>query len=86
MEREYGRENIKLHVTLINSKYRSKSSTTNEESGNRRTRHTFDGSEILKRFQDFDFGVIELKEIHLSQRHSVGDNGYYQPTFIITCS
>lgn len=91
MDREYGRESIKLHVTLINSKYRSRSSSAKGEesqsfkSNERRTRETFDGSEILAKFSDYDFGVTELQEIHLSQRHSMGRDGYYQPTCVISC-
>lgn len=88
--KEYGRDNIKLHVTLINSKYRSRSSSAKlEESSdapNRsRPREPFDGSEVLRKFSDYDFGVTELAEIHLSQRHSMGPDGYYQPTCIISC-
>lgn len=75
MEREYGRDNVKLHVTLINSKYReSKKNLNAEESSSssklRQPRETFDGTQVLKMFGDYDFGVMELKDIHLSQRHS----------------
>ncbi|CAG9784324.1 unnamed protein product [Diatraea saccharalis] len=88
MDREYGRDNVKLHVTLINSKYRSRTSTSvnDDVTGSKRqARLTFDGSEILNKYADYDFGVTELKEIHLSQRHSMGNDGYYQPTCVISC-
>lgn len=88
MEREHGRDSVKLHVTLINSKYGTRNSGTNvEETGStkniRKQRVTFDGSKILEKFADFDFGVMELEDIHLSQRHSTGTDGYYQPTCVI---
>ncbi|XP_026757282.2 activating signal cointegrator 1 complex subunit 1 isoform X2 [Galleria mellonella] len=90
MEKEYGREHVKMHVTLINSKYRSRSSeaTTAEDKwkDRRKPRITFDGSEILKKFADYDFGVTELTDIHLSQRHSMGPDGFYQPTCVISCN
>lgn len=66
--------NVKLHVTLLNSKYRNDLGSSRRES--------FDGSEILRKFGDYEFGVMELSEIHLSQRHALGPDGYYQPTFI----
>ncbi|CAB3230920.1 unnamed protein product [Arctia plantaginis] len=88
MNREHGRDNVKLHVTLMNSKYGNRTSGTNvEDSGSsrniRKPRVTFDGSLVLEKFADFDFGVMELEDIHLSQRHSTGSDGYYQPTCVI---
>ncbi|KOB66100.1 Activating signal cointegrator 1 complex subunit 1 [Operophtera brumata] len=74
----HNRDHVKLHVTLINSKYRK----TSDDAGKKR--ETFDGSEILQRFKDFDFGVVELNQIHLSQRDSAGDDGYYQPTCVVS--
>lgn len=92
MNREFGRDNVKLHVTLINSKYRTHSDSATADSSassarnSRRRRETFDGTEVLKKFADYDFGEAELKDIHLSQRHTVGLDGYYQPTCVITCN
>ncbi|XP_028162825.1 activating signal cointegrator 1 complex subunit 1 [Ostrinia furnacalis] len=92
MEKDHGRDNVKLHVTLINSKYRSRAAQGGEDSlsstsrNSRQPRVTFDGSEILRKYADYDFGVIEFKEIHLSQRHSIGNDGFYQPTCVICCS
>lgn len=91
MDKDHGRENVKLHVTLINSKYRSRSSQAAGEEdsalskSSRQTRETFDGTEIFKKYADYDFGVMELRHIHLSQRHSMGADGYYQPTCVISC-
>ncbi|KAL0894878.1 hypothetical protein ABMA27_013390 [Loxostege sticticalis] len=91
MDKDHGRENVKLHVTLINSKYRSRSSQPAGEEdsalskSSRQTRETFDGTEIFKKYADYDFGVMELRHIHLSQRHSMGADGYYQPTCVISC-
>jgi activating signal cointegrator complex subunit 1 len=80
-------ENVKLHVTLINSLFLSNDdaiekypSPTQEQ---RSERITFDASKILKEFKDFHFGSITIQEIHLSQRYSKGSNGYYEATGIL---
>lgn len=92
MNREHGRDSVKLHVTLINSKYRSGSENANADNYTssaritRRPREAFDGTEVLKKFADYDFGVVELTEIHLSQRHSVDPDGFYQATCVIPCT
>lgn len=86
MEKEHGRENVKLHVTLINSKYRNNSDTSLVDDQGTRVRQPrikFDGTEILEKFADYDFGVVEMNSIHLSQRHSTGPDGYFQPTCVI---
>ncbi|KFM75181.1 Activating signal cointegrator 1 complex subunit 1, partial [Stegodyphus mimosarum] len=55
-------ECVKLHVTLMNSLFANK----NEETG--QSRHTFDARPILEKYGDFDFGEMELNEIHISIR------------------
>ena len=85
MDKEHGRDNVKMHVTLMNSKYRAEKKGLDEESPKRRIREKFDASQILHKFLDYDFGVTELKDIHLSQRNSMGPDGYYQSTCIISC-
>lgn len=79
MDKKHNRDRVKLHVTLINSRYRTPSNDV------RKNRESFDGSDILERYADFDFGMVELNQLHLSQCHSAGDDGYYQPTYIISC-
>lgn len=86
MNNEHGRENVKLHVTLINSKYRNQMSNQDVRAEKNNSRESFDGSEILERFANFEFGVMELRDIHLSQRHALGPDGYYQPTFVLSCT
>lgn len=78
---EFGRDSVKLHVTLLNTKYRSKSS---QDIRAKNKRIPFDGADILDKFGDFDFGVLEVTEIHLSQRSTFGPDGYYEPTFKIS--
>ncbi|XP_046961793.1 activating signal cointegrator 1 complex subunit 1 [Vanessa cardui] len=87
MDKEYGRDNVKLHVTLLNSKYKSRDKGMDEEtvSNQINKRETFDGSQILSKFSDYDFGIVELNNIHLSLRKSMGPDGYYQSTCVISC-
>ncbi|XP_034826615.1 activating signal cointegrator 1 complex subunit 1 [Maniola hyperantus] len=89
MEREFNRDNVKMHVTLLNSKFREEPRETGNEDTNpaksRTHRETFDGSEILSKFTDYDFGVTEFNTIQLSQRSTVGPDGYYQPTCVVSC-
>ncbi|XP_013168252.1 PREDICTED: activating signal cointegrator 1 complex subunit 1 isoform X2 [Papilio xuthus] len=81
---EYGRDRVKLHVTLLNSKYRSKSNSEETSTNGRKVKEPFDGSQILNKFVDYDFGVTEITDVHLSQMKTMGDDGYYQPTFVVT--
>lgn len=79
-------ENIKLHVTLLNSRFRKGEEIGEEDvqsprqSPRQNPRRTFDAREILKHFGDFDFGQVSVKEIHISQRFSTGLDGFYQST------
>jgi activating signal cointegrator complex subunit 1 len=82
---------VKLHVTLINSLFRDnddafvkeKEEIRADNKDNFKTRVTFDASKILKKYKDFYFGEIDVKEIHLSQRYSKATNGYYESTAIL---
>lgn len=33
----------------------------------------------LQKYHDYDFGFVEVKEIHISTRHTKGSDGYYKP-------
>jgi activating signal cointegrator complex subunit 1 len=79
-------DHVKLHVTLINSLFRDNDDAIEKDKEEARdnkdfkTRVTFDASKILKKYKDFYFGEIIVKEIHLSQRYSKSTNGYYEST------
>lgn len=82
-------ENMKLHVTLMNSRFSEhddaieKDEGENDRDKNRQQRKTFDASRILKNFKDFHFGTFVVNELHLSQRYSKASNGYYESTGVI---
>lgn len=70
-------ENVKLHVTLINSLFRDDVNFNND---NNQRRQTFDARFILEKYSNFLFGVQRFTEIHLSQRYSTACDGFYEAT------
>ncbi|EFA04486.1 activating signal cointegrator 1 complex subunit 1 [Tribolium castaneum] len=68
-------DNVKLHVTLMNSIFRK-----NEDN----RRESFDASFILDKYKDYYFGKTALEQIHLSVRFTSAQNGYYQSAAVIT--
>ncbi|KAK7601474.1 hypothetical protein V9T40_008915 [Parthenolecanium corni] len=66
------RESVKLHATLMNARFLSLR-TTGIEDRNK----TFDVRNILKNFENYDFGEVLVNSILLSQSHSADEDGYY---------
>ncbi|XP_048269152.1 activating signal cointegrator 1 complex subunit 1 isoform X1 [Bombus terrestris] len=69
------RQSNKLHLTLMNTTFQ-----INEEERNSKNIITFDAREILKAHENTTFGETILKQIHISQLHTIGSNGYYLAT------
>ncbi|XP_076236508.1 activating signal cointegrator 1 complex subunit 1 [Calliopsis andreniformis] len=69
------KDSVKLHVTFMNTKF-----TSRDEEVDTKTVKTFDATEILEAFKETSFGETLLEEIHISQRHTTGPDGYYQKT------
>ncbi len=74
-KRQY--DSVKLHATVMNTLKRQ---DNNCDTNNvvKLVRESFDARNILAQFGDYDFGVYDLSEIHLSVRHSYAANGYYE--------
>ncbi|KAI8438190.1 hypothetical protein MSG28_010811 [Choristoneura fumiferana] len=83
---EFGRKNVNLHVTLLNSRYRARASSQDVRTRQRIFRQSFDGTQILEKFGDYEFGVMEFGDIHLSQFGDIGADGYYLPLSIVSCA
>ncbi|XP_050075038.1 activating signal cointegrator 1 complex subunit 1 [Anopheles maculipalpis] len=81
MQKKY--DHVKLHATLINSLFRVSQTEAVSDREAERKRITFDASEILRLYGEFDFGSLVLKEIHLSQRYSTSCTGYYEATAVM---
>ncbi|GAV04397.1 hypothetical protein RvY_14681 [Ramazzottius varieornatus] len=79
-----GLKHVKLHVTLINSRYRKGTELGEDDldllsvAAKATARKTFDASSILQHFGQYDFGECVVNEIHISQRFSTGENGFYK--------
>ncbi|XP_065263514.1 activating signal cointegrator 1 complex subunit 1 isoform X3 [Emys orbicularis] len=89
MMKEWDR--VKLHATIMNTVFRK--DTNLEEQNNATTgkssfkeRETFDGRNILKNFENFYFGELQLNSVHLSQRFSTDSSGYYAKSGQLTFS
>lgn len=76
-------DHVKLHVTLMNSLFRDNDDAIEKDDRDNGKRVTFDATKILKKFKDFYFGELIIKEIHLSQRYSKSSNGFYEATGIL---
>lgn len=70
--------NVKLHVTLMNSRLRQ----TNSEN-TKTKRESFDATYILHKFKAFYFGKVALSNVHLSVRFTTGDDRYYQAAVVV---
>lgn len=67
VQRQYDR--VKLHVTLMNTRYNQGD--------------TFDARKILEKYSNYEFGTMQLKEIHLSQRFTRSADGFFEATAIL---
>eukprot|EP00929_Paragymnodinium_shiwhaense_P062243 TRINITY_DN31077_c0_g1_i1.p1 TRINITY_DN31077_c0_g1~~TRINITY_DN31077_c0_g1_i1.p1 ORF type:complete len:368 (-),score=110.80 TRINITY_DN31077_c0_g1_i1:73-1176(-) len=74
---------VKLHATLMNTKY---SKAHWREQGRPGERETFDASVLMERYGGVDFGVVQLREIQFSCLEEMGDDGYYRSLFSVPLS
>lgn len=90
-------EQVKLHVTLINSRFRNnsgdlydedetttKAGTGSGQPANASRRQGFDARQILEQFGSYDFGKQSLTEIHLSRRFTTScETGFYDASAVL---
>ncbi|CEF68289.1 Activating signal cointegrator 1 complex subunit 1 [Strongyloides ratti] len=62
------KSDLKLHLTLINTTFLK---------GKNKKDKTFDGTKIIEKLNDFDFGEIEFSKITLNKRFTSEDDGSY---------
>lgn len=85
MVRKY-QDNVKLHVTLINTKYRKPPSNQTSPEKRRKKwakRESFDARSIMEKYKNYHFGECNFDAIHLSLITSKGEDGFYKPLSII---
>lgn len=82
--REFDRDSVKMHMTLINTKYSNKSEADGDDTATKhrqqKVKSYFDARTIIERYGNYDFGSQLIDEIHLCQIHSVACDGFYQTT------
>merc|ERR1712060_729932 len=69
---------VKLHATLMNTKYSRNRVDGRFEERRSAERETFDASPLMERFGQIDFGQVRLQELQLSCLDEMGDDGYYR--------
>ncbi|CAH0557145.1 unnamed protein product [Brassicogethes aeneus] len=71
------KDSVKLHMTLINTRYRNSDQSTNIKKRFQRRIH-IDATQILEKYKDFEFGCCDFNSLHLSEMGSVGEDGFYK--------
>ncbi|NXT89051.1 ASCC1 protein, partial [Anhinga rufa] len=90
-------DRVKLHATVMNTLFRkdpsgaypsslliNRNNTTGKSSF--KERESFNGRNILKLFENFYFGEVQLDSVRLSQRFSSDASGYYATSGQLTFS
>jgi len=73
--------NVKLHVTLFNTRYRKQEleGKREEKKGKERPkRETFNAHGIITKYGNMEFGTSRVAALHLSLRGAYDKNGFYQ--------
>ena len=64
---------FKFHATIINTRFRK-----GEDQSQSEGRVPFDARQLLKDFENFDFGTVKIESIHLSQRAISPSTGFFK--------
>lgn len=81
MQREFEREGVKLHATVINSRFLERAKGELQVYRGRRREIgsvSINATQLFKLFGDYEFGEVKLTSIHLSKRKDKDPNGYYK--------
>ncbi|XP_063262332.1 activating signal cointegrator 1 complex subunit 1 [Prinia subflava] len=74
-------DRVKLHATVMNTLFRKdpteERNNTMPGKSSFKERESFNGQNILKLFENFYFGEVQLDSVRLSQRFSSDASGYY---------
>lgn len=89
LQKAFDRESVKMHVTLMNSRFRGERVTQETSANNRgadeKDDSSFDVQDVMENLSDFDFGSFDVDKIHLSQRYSTNSKtGYYNDSCMLT--
>lgn len=82
--REFDRNSVKMHMTLINTKYSNKNESNDDDIASKhrqqKVKAYFDARTIIETYANYEFGTQSINEIHLCLIHSVACDGFYQTT------
>ncbi|XP_078055609.1 activating signal cointegrator 1 complex subunit 1 [Mustelus asterias] len=89
MEKEW--DKVKLHATLMNTLFRRDPTVEGRANAtpgkqNLRERESFDARNVLKKYENYHFGEVELDSVHISQRFSTDASGFYTSSGTINFS
>ncbi|KAG1676668.1 Activating signal cointegrator 1 complex subunit 1 [Nymphon striatum] len=74
-------DHVKIHATIMNTLFRSeKDKSDSDKSRGFKTRECFNANMIMQKYKEFEFGEIMWNEVHLSQRYTTAQSGYYKAT------
>ena len=76
-ESRQGTSSVKLHATMMNSKFREDRGQ-GPKPRSRQQKISFDASRIFSLFKEFEFGEHKITNLHLSERGNYGDDGFYK--------
>ncbi|XP_059585902.1 activating signal cointegrator 1 complex subunit 1 isoform X2 [Alligator mississippiensis] len=84
-------DRVKLHATVMNTLFRKDPNCEERNYINIgkspfKERESFDGRNIMKLFENFYFGELQLNSVHLSERFSTDSSGYYATSGQLTFS
>ncbi len=74
--KQENRPNVKLHATVMNSRWRDAGPSQNR--GRYPPRISFDATKIFKECKDFDFGSRELTQVMLLKMGEKDERGFYK--------
>ncbi|KAF7283182.1 hypothetical protein GWI33_001245 [Rhynchophorus ferrugineus] len=80
LARKY-QDNVKIHMTVINTKYRRQNGTPKRKL--RYKRQSIDATKILEKYKNYDFGHCNFDSLHLSHITLKGEDGFYKPIAIV---
>lgn len=77
-KREFNRDTVKLHMTLINTDNLKNDDDDETNNSKFRASKKFDARHILENYSRYEFGSQRIDEIHLAIMKSKDADGFYK--------
>ncbi|XP_031617297.1 activating signal cointegrator 1 complex subunit 1-like [Contarinia nasturtii] len=82
-KREFDRDTVKLHMTLINANLTNRDEDGNASAVQKFKAKTFDARHILEKYAQYEFGSQQFNDIYLSIMQTKDVDGFYKCTSTI---